>query len=889
MFRNAFTTTAALSVASLALAACSADTPETESTQALNNSPPVIMNFVAHQDDDLLFMNPDVQNLILTGWSNITVYVTAGEAEGAPGQDRFTFAGWREQGARAAYARMANVSNSWTHGTLTVAGYTVQVDTLTAAPRIKLVFLRLPDAGDSDWCGQPGCANALPNLFLDSSGTGFLVPTIVPTYPSGSVTISSPGPVYDRNHFVAVLGGLLSTYQPTIVRALDPQPYKRCYNNAFSPFPMPPDCTNGWSDPARTHAAAPMLHVTYDNVDHSTVGGFVDEALESYHGPYNTAKYTLLNYKGYSIEDGPGNLGTSEYSRKYDTFVNYYMPWDGNAQSSWSGETAAGAPYFGYHAWIGATFERYPATSTWTALVGAQLYAFAVQDRQLVMWNENAVGGSWAGPTQLGGGPLSPSLTVVSTATTTTVVGLTLPQAQDAGSFSPQSPRQAVVYNVLNNSTRTWSGWQSLGNPDDRGGSPCGESAFGFDAPGCTWLGTPTAAVDSTGTLYVFVRNDYGKVSYRTPAGSWQVLPDPNGGTNHNYLQYDAMEGMAAIEADDGTIHVFSTMLDGWIAHWWQTAPGGGFSVDGSFPAGNPIGNAAGPPTVTKNQDGRLEIFYHDFGYADVYTAFQSTTGGWSTNLVNLNNTSTGGTGPLAAMRRSTGQIMLFSRNGYDGISTNWQVANNSSFSSTWTDLGGMTSQFASAANDVNGNAVLGVLGIDNSLWIRRETCGIGSFAGFQRVGDAPNLVTPTTTITVSSSYEGGPWGKAKVNDGSQLSMGTSYGWASFVPNKVNHTEWLEIDFPVNKTFNEVVLYPRADCGQYGVDFPIDFRIQVWNGASWIDRVVKTGYGQPNGPQSFTWGASDTTNKIRVYATNLRYDSNTDYGFQLAEVEVFQR
>jgi hypothetical protein len=90
-----------------------------------------------------------------------------------------------------------------------------------------------------------------------------------------------------------------------------------------------------------------------------------------------------------------------------------------------------------------------------------------------------------------------------------------------------------------------------------------------------------------------------------------------------------------------------------------------------------------------------------------------------------------------------------------------------------------------------------------------------------------------------------------------------------------------------NKTFSKVTLYPRNDSGNVGVGFPVNFKIQVWNGTTWLDRVTETGYPQPgNAGQSFTWGSSDTTNLIRIYATSLRPVQSNGYMLQLAEVEV---
>ena len=70
------------------------------------------LEIVAHQDDDFLFMNPDVQNQISEGLQTVTVYMTAGESVGnaidycqiTPCPGRLALD--RQQGIRAAYAQM---------------------------------------------------------------------------------------------------------------------------------------------------------------------------------------------------------------------------------------------------------------------------------------------------------------------------------------------------------------------------------------------------------------------------------------------------------------------------------------------------------------------------------------------------------------------------------------------------------------------------------------------------------------------------------------------------------------------------------------------------------------------------------------------------------------
>src|SRR5229473_2796425 len=106
-------------------------------------SGPTYMQILAHEDDDFLFMNPDIANEIAAGVSTVSVYLTAGQACGvtagapaeppAPCPDQGTdgtppivdtvpplvltreeFAAARQAGLRATYAQMANVANTWT-------------------------------------------------------------------------------------------------------------------------------------------------------------------------------------------------------------------------------------------------------------------------------------------------------------------------------------------------------------------------------------------------------------------------------------------------------------------------------------------------------------------------------------------------------------------------------------------------------------------------------------------------------------------------------------------------------------------------------------------------------------------------------------------------------
>src|SRR4051794_5220613 len=104
------------------------------------------MYVVAHADDTLLFLSPDLLDDIHSGACVTTVYLTAGDQ----GLDASYWAA-REQGTNAAYADMAGLPNDWTRSVTTVAGHQVSTARLNGS-NITQIFFRLPD-GNTDGNG----------------------------------------------------------------------------------------------------------------------------------------------------------------------------------------------------------------------------------------------------------------------------------------------------------------------------------------------------------------------------------------------------------------------------------------------------------------------------------------------------------------------------------------------------------------------------------------------------------------------------------------------------------------------------------------------------------------------------------------------------------------
>ena len=229
------------------------------------------LNFVAHPDDDLLFMNPDLDNDIAQRLCVHVVYLTAGDRGEGMG---YTSA--RERGIMAAYAHMAGVANDWSTDGLMVGQHTLVRHTLNANPHIQLIMLRLPDP----WLG-PGWGSLTPMSQLES------VPhTQVQSYAPYHVT-------YTRTGLVRMLADLIDQEKPQAIRLMDPSitiPYQElCWK-----------C------------------VGHDHPDHIAGARLVVEAMKLAPGSY--VRTTYLNYPS---KERQANLDTAAITRKTEIFLRY--------------------------------------------------------------------------------------------------------------------------------------------------------------------------------------------------------------------------------------------------------------------------------------------------------------------------------------------------------------------------------------------------------------------------------------------------------------------------------------------------------------------------------------------------------------------------------------
>ncbi len=142
-------------------------------------------------------------------------------------------------------------------------------------------------------------------------------------------------------------------------------------------------------------------------------------------------------------------------------------------------------------------------------------------------------------------------------------------------------------------------------------------------------------------------------------------------------------------------------------------------------------------------------------------------------------------------------------------------------------------------------------------------------------------------SASASSTLEQGGWSIAKANNG--ITSPIDPGWSSAgYRDNADHKEWIQIDLGASVAINRVVLYPRADAGNLGKGFPVDFSIAVSKDSTdWTKVVaVRTGYAKPREiPQSFEFNETQAR-FVRVQATKLGPNDGW-YQFQINEIEVY--
>lgn len=230
------------------------------------------LNVAAHQDDDFLFMNPDIAADIRSGRCVRTMYLTAGDA----GQ---TYGYWsnRELGAKAAYAQMYGVPNTWRDQREMIAGKFVTVSYLDQAPGAALVFLRLPDGNMHGEGFAETRHESLQRLMQGGAG---------------EIHSVDDGTAYSQDQIITLLAEVMAADMPDKIRSQG----------------------GGYTEVGGEQG---------DHSDHLAGGALARLSAKKY-----GAAHTLISYTGYPTRTQPVNLIGSDAAAKEQTFL-IYAKYDG--------------------------------------------------------------------------------------------------------------------------------------------------------------------------------------------------------------------------------------------------------------------------------------------------------------------------------------------------------------------------------------------------------------------------------------------------------------------------------------------------------------------------------------------------------------------------------
>ncbi len=231
-----------------------------------------VMQIVAHQDDDLLFMSPDLLGDLSEKRCVRTVYVTAGDS----GSNEFYWLK-REQGSEAAYSFMLGAKEGWLQKTVKLpGGQFASFASPRGNPRVTLIFLHLPDGGLNGQ-GFPG--------FHHESIAELQNGTIANI---GTVDQQS---IYTRESLVSALADIMRLYSPSTVKTQSVD---------------------------RGEGSIP------DHSDHNAAARLATDAFSRYSLPLpDEAKPSLTHYLGYPVRLLAPNVPGPEFIQKTEAFIRY--------------------------------------------------------------------------------------------------------------------------------------------------------------------------------------------------------------------------------------------------------------------------------------------------------------------------------------------------------------------------------------------------------------------------------------------------------------------------------------------------------------------------------------------------------------------------------------
>ncbi|MFI0735842.1 PIG-L family deacetylase [Streptomyces sp. NPDC021225] len=499
----------------------------------------LLLQILAHPDDDLYFMNPDAEHMLTAGVPVVCVYVTAGEAAGInreagtplPHVDKAAYSSARHQGLRQAYAQMLGVDRftRWERSVLELPrGVTAETNVLASGGRsVRLIFLNIAMLS----AGQV----RIPQLW---DVPGIVMRTLVAT---GS-PVRTPS-TYGHQTLVDVLVRIMDRYRPTVIHTLDPDPDFQVHDATHPRDNDQPGCS--------------------DHRDHTPVALFAWKAIAQWAdggGPgrgRRAPRFTTTSFRGYYNQRWPHNLPPAVVTQKARAVAAYGGSplWNCGNQAGCGDYGQGGTrPLTNRKGWIRSTHYRYPgALPTPLADRDGAVVAYGVLGAQAVRWRETAPGSGRFGPPRgLGGGPLAPALCAVRDSRGREVLIALRFSALDGQGGANTRELVALEQHTPGGQFRAWTG---LGTPE-------GDPERGRR------VGCPTAVATPDGRVHLFVRTaDKGLATrVRDAAGRWGPWERLGGA--------EIQDGLTVLLDQQARVHVVAAGRDT-VHHWAQDRPGG--------------------------------------------------------------------------------------------------------------------------------------------------------------------------------------------------------------------------------------------------------------------------------------------------------------------------
>ncbi|GAA0693885.1 PIG-L family deacetylase [Kitasatospora atroaurantiaca] len=628
------------------------------------------VHVIAHPDDNLYFMNPDLDQSVASGAACVTVCLTGGESDGRnvlhaePGHDRVrpdrpAYTRARINGLAAAYALMAtgDENSPWDVQLVSyLDGLQVEQHTLRAAPQVQLIFPALVEARAVS-VHRP---ESLRGLWLGETGRLATLPPAHSGLPAGGG--------YTRDQLIGTLTGILDHVRPTVVRTLDPNPEHS-------------------QQPPKGHPGPLYL----DHQDHTYSAYFTQAALARHWGGGKARAGSVESYLGYVNAGLPHNLDRAAVDRKVRLLDAY--GWTDNrncGDPAGCGDRKVGGGAL-RNGWAQSTRHRAPGSGDWLQpMADGRLAAFTLLNGSVAYWVES--GSGWSGPHRIEGGGLEGQLQVLRQADGR----LRLLTVRTDPAFEEARHRREIVTCVqVSASDRAFGAWQSLGTPD--GDDPVKSMEAGY----------PLGLALPDGTVQVIARTWSGSVGIRTLDGPWTALtlPAEAGQT--------VQDGLGAVVDADGRTHVLAAGKT--VVHWASDTPGGPLRPD--RPTGLPV--PSGPVTALLAADGTLRLHYREPKSAKVLTAERRP--GSEAWRITGESTPPGGFGRVAAtpgalaVRDAKGRVAL----GHGG---------------DWHHGGPLLAHTPTVGTDGHGRAVAAALGCDGLLYVARQAAKDGPFGAWAQV-----------------------------------------------------------------------------------------------------------------------------------------------------------